>query len=218
METARRRMPNRWTLESDLNARLSGCHFIFDGRYVQIQAVSSSCLNIHDGLTQEIIEKISPDDPRLDVSSIELGYANIPTSAGLRVVYTYRATSKRWKQGIDTSNVCIVSTSGEHLNPVFSTPDGRSAYYIMSAGFRDSVLGRFPTIGVALSSLSKGMPEIAVSQSYVLKFVSNEISLILCRNEAVGHIVDGSLRIEERASSFIVREDLETLGLKVHHA
>lgn len=155
-------MPNKYTSMKDLQDRLSGTICRFNGTPVFVQVKSESILQLWDVPTQgTLIKEISPQDPRLDISMLDLGYFNYQghgRKTMKKVVYLSRSPSKKYKQGTCHSYIQVHDIDGKRSQTVSSS-------CCLSQGFVDAIEGRFPTITeleeegeLALS------PDVAVSR------------------------------------------------------
>lgn len=160
-------MPCRYKTYKDLYDRLSGTVCRYDGRpvYVNVQheVVIEQDVPVHKPIvtlyewpnTDRQIKRIEPDDPKFDISLIEVGYFNHNVQGKNRVVYASRSTRKQWKQGM-TPQGCKLHTI-----------DGQPGQFgnTQTPLFVDSIQGKFPTIDV----LDRGETEVALSQELAVR-------------------------------------------------
>lgn len=198
------RMPCRYILEKDLIDRLNGCTFLLDGIPVVVEWAGDENLTVFDITMGQVITKIRADDPRLDISSLELGYMNSPQ----RVYYIFRDPIKKYQQGVSPNNTRVSSIDGTPLDMhVFFGFDSRRYSFVRSKEFADSIMGNFPTIENFFQS--EHIKEAAISQEIALQ--RSELGLIFVYHRCVkiGYIEGGSIVIPNRKTSWVTQKILE---------
>lgn len=209
-------MANRWNSEKDLLDRLGGCYFLFDGKLCMIQVYSSSILLVLDPITQNELHRIKPDDPRLDVSALELGYANGYREDEIRVTYISRGTGKNYKQGICNHNIKYQTIDGTESNG-YVIPGRGSTHILNNRGFVESIEGTFPPVGAAMTYLKnqRNKSEVAVSQAVAIQKPEVGPMMVYVRTKAVGWIApsETTVRVPDGPVSWIVERALAAVGM-----
>ena len=137
-------MPCKYTSLKDLQDRLTGTICRFNDQLVYVNVKSDTKIQLYEVTKRlEIIKEIKPDDPRFDISMLELGYFNYNVGTKQEpknhVLFMKRHPSKKYKQG-----TCHTYLMSENIDGSRDQNYGSSA--ILSQGFVDSFEGRFPTI------------------------------------------------------------------------
>lgn len=160
-------MPCRYKTFKDLSDRLSGTICRYDGQVVYVHVDQKmhvepepryeTIVTIYEWPdTEKKIGVIDPEDPKFDISLIEVGYFNYLFKEKNLAVYAFRSTRKQWKQGMSASQVYLKGIDGAPANVGSSS--------LQSMGFVDSIDGRFPDISI-LDSVS----EAALSQELAVR-------------------------------------------------
>lgn len=169
-------MPNKYTSLKDLQDRLSGTICRFNGMPVYVSVKSEEILQLWDVPTQStLIKEISPQDPRFDISMLDLGYMNYEGKGRYAkpcVVYLSRDPSKKYKQGTCTSYIRCKAIDGG--------PAPVNSACMMSKGFVDFVEGRWPT----LSDL-QGVGELALSSDVAVSRDEMDILTVYYRGQKI---------------------------------
>jgi len=164
------KMSCKYTLHSDLDTRLNNTICRLDGMPVYVKVSSPTDITLYEVENRNAkVATISPNDPRFDISHMDLGYMNWDMTkfegqgAPNRVVYLQRSPSKKYKQG----------TCGNHTTACDLT--GKPSHYsasdvLYTKGFVDSILGNFPK----LSDLKVG--QLALSQDVAAE--TDELGLV----------------------------------------
>ena len=137
-------MPCKYTSLKDLQDRLTGTICRFNDQLVYVNVKNEKRLQLWDVPTRGIIIKeIAPDDPRFDISMLELGYFNYEIGTKQEpknhVLFVLRHPSKKFKQGTCHSYLMSQNIDG-------SKDQNFGSSSILSQGFVDSFEGKFPTI------------------------------------------------------------------------
>lgn len=182
------RMPNLYTLEKDLQDRLSHSIIRYDGVPYLCVYEKKGRLSLYHPVTSEKIKEIKPDDPLLDISSIEVGYMNMctaHTNNKNRVFYLVRLTKKKYIQGLTVGGLYAYTIDNE-ANSLTHDVD-----IIRTDGFYKSITGDFPTIGNLLTTMRAG-EQWAVAQDVALRKSRLGLTTLYYRNKELGYFEDGS--------------------------
>lgn len=207
--------------EADIQARLGGCIFWYDDDVYTVTVHGSEKLSLHRPTDGVMLKMIRPDDPLLDVSSIEVGYVNIMTDKGNVVRYASRSTAKNWKQGISNQNLRYSGINSQDEKAGFiRTGDALGNQHITNTpGFVDSIKGVFPTLSEAMEHLTKtrGQTEIAVSQSVAITKSGIGPMMVHIRMQDVGWIApnDTVVKVPSGSIDWIVERTLRSVGMSV---
>src|ERR1700754_558210 len=109
------RMPCRYDTEKDLVARLGNSIVRYDGKPVRVLVEGKSSLRLCNPVTGEEINTVKPNDPLLDISCPELGYANLPMGVKKphnKVVYIERIPYRQFHQGLLTNQLMFSDIGG----------------------------------------------------------------------------------------------------------
>lgn len=137
-------MRNKYTGQ-DIRARLENTIIRYNGK-PYICGCEGEIIVLYDVISKAIMHRKEPDDPGLDVSSIDLGYMNleIPRKCA---VYLRRNPLRQYRQGVDLRNLEYeVLTLPKHRF-------GISYEYMNCQGFLDSYEGKFPSFKKATAML-----------------------------------------------------------------
>jgi len=160
-------------------------------------------------------KKITPDDPKLDISTPPLGYFNYSEDEYSKAVYIERLPVRKWRQGLDADDGrnCNISCKGLKGNR-FSIISARTIY---SKGYEDLVLNEYPHLDVALSKLkSDRVSSIAINRDIALSKFEKIISVFYKRKE-VGYMEIGSkvVKVPKEENSRIITKFLNEIAWEV---
>lgn len=137
-------------------------------------------IGLHDISSGNLVFQVDSDDEELDISSINIGYVNVFSPDYKLCVYLKREPLRQFKQGL----VIELLTQKVLRNGVPAI--GKSV--LMSRGFVDAVLGRFPSYEEALKMLIKeGWHSVALSRDIAIKR-ENELLKVYIKDTEVGYI------------------------------
>lgn len=110
-------------------------------------------LSLFDMRTRNtLIANVDPDDPNIDISSINLGYVQFPAPYNC-AVYVRRQPRRIYKQGVDPSHLTYTPLSIRYGN-------GDADYAMMyTESVFDSLTGKFPTVKNAIDMITKAKVE-----------------------------------------------------------
>lgn len=214
-------MSNRWMSEQDLQARLGGCIFWYDGDVYTVTVHNSTKLSLHRPTDGVLLKIIRPDDPLLDVSGIEVGYCNLLTDHGNIVRYAQRSTAKNWKQGISNQNLKYTGINSQTEVAGFINTGLKfgNQHITNIQGFIDSIKGVFPSLPKAMKYLieTKGGAEIAVSQAVAITKSGIGPMMVHIRAQDVGWIApnDTVVKVPVGSIDWIVERTLRSVGMSV---
>jgi hypothetical protein len=176
-------MRNKWRGQ-DIRARLGDTVIRYDGRPYYC-TVDGEQIVLHDLISRQIIHRKTPDDPGLDVSSLDLGYVNleVPHRAA---VYLERLPSRRYRQGVDFNNLRYTPlvNAGRRF--------GVESSHMWCQGFVDSHMGVFPSFKKSVSLLTDGKAHsVAMSKQVALKREDGSFKVYI-QTEEVGWIKAGT--------------------------
>jgi len=142
--------------------------------------VEGTIIGLHDISSGNLVAQVESDDEALDISSINIGYVNIFSPDHKFSVYLKREPLRQYKQGIvlELLTQKILKAGGGAV----------SKSVLMSRGFVDAVLGRFPTYSEALKMVTKdGWHSVALSRDIAVKREA-ELLKVYIKDTEVGYI------------------------------
>lgn len=188
-------------IPADQNARFNGTIICYkkipyyvsmDGNTMRLYKLETINSN-YTGMKAAAIN-VNPYDDDVDISSIPLGYVNLPAIRS--VVYLMRRPVRRFRQGISEETV----TFGWLPDHVTSKQPERVYYrtrdILYTAEFENAVLEQYPTLDEAFETL-KGWAkeddrgEVALSRDVALSINKVGIINVYYKNELVGWIASG---------------------------
>ena len=176
---------------ADIRARLGGTIIRYKGeaRYCEVEG-ETVCL--HDIVNKNLVARVTPDDPLLDISSLTLGYYNIRDKA----VYAMRNPYRRYKQGVDFYSLTYLVPSGTPLTRF-------EADHMWCQGFVDGFNGIYPNLRDALTMIrKKTWTSVAISQDVAIANDGKNLKIYIKGEE------EGWLRVEgETITGIIPKSD-----------
>ena len=148
-------------LSKDLPARLHKTILNYDGIPYFVHVIDGDIMTLTQMWEKAPCMTINARDPKLDMSSVSLGYFNSPEYKS--AIYAKRAPLRRYKQGVCTENTkCYtVDRNGVHFQI------GSEALF--TSGYTDSQAGKFPTLASALSMMdTKEWVGVALSKDVAI--------------------------------------------------
>jgi len=172
----------------DVRARLHGTIIRWKGLpYCCDVASGDATIGLQDIANGNLIGRVESDDIDLDISSINIGYVNIIDPDYKMAVYLKREPLRQFKQGLSIDHL----TQKTLRNSVSSVPKQK----IMSRGFVDAVIGKFPSVKEAIDLISKkGWYSVAVSRDVALKR-ENDLLKVYIKDTEVGYMKLGTDRL-----------------------
>lgn len=208
------KMSNTYSLKKDYIDRLHGCIFRYKDDFVNLIVDTTTRFILVDPCNGSHVAEIKPNDPDLDISSIELGYFNAPKKFGdgTEAIYAFRSPAKRYRQGISNNNVEFCTIDGSI--PLQAMRNG--VYFVAHPSFYDALRGKFPSFEEALDILET-QTEVALSQELAIKMTDIDIIFLYFRTKMVGYIKKSnkSVYIPDRKTAWIVERILRPSGLTV---
>lgn len=201
-------MRNKYRGE-DLRARL-------DQTYVRYDNVPYYCrtegpiICLYTVVKGALFLKVEPDDPRLDISSIELGYAN--NYQHQVSVYLKRIPHRNYKQGISpacmTSKVLVSRGNAFSLNPQHTLSD---------IGFTNMCAEKYPKFEEAIDLITnKKWHSVALSKEVAICREVDQFQLYI-REDCVGWINMKTKKtvLAKKDFPWLYRTILEKNGIEV---
>lgn len=182
------RMPNLYTLEKDIQDRLSYSIIRYDGVPYLAVYEKKGKLGLFHPVTSEKFGDIKFDDPLLDISSIEVGYMNLNTAFTgnkNKVFYLVRNTKKKYAQGLTSGNLLGFTIDNEACNLTLDIDVTRTK------GFYESITGEFPIISDLLNTMRAG-EQWAVAQDVALRKSRLGLTTLFYRTKELGYFEEGS--------------------------
>lgn len=204
------KMANRYLSQKDLCDRLHGTICRYKDVPVTVTFVTVNTLALTDIVTGELIANIRPTDPDFDISSPEVGYMNFVENGRNYVAFVTRLPLRRYRQGLYQQTCEFRSVDGVTQRSIY----GKT--YFSMAGFKDSVMGIFPTLGKARSMLrAETADEVALSREVALKKTDSGLYLVYLKTKNIGWIKPDSFEVEMMAGEFdwVAERYLSRLGL-----
>jgi hypothetical protein len=171
----------------DIRARLNGTIIRWKGVPYLADVSGDGQIALLDVATGNLIARIESDDDNIDISSINIGYVNIINPDYKTAVYLKREPTRQFRQGIAIDHL-TQKVLRKDLN---SVPRGA----IMSTGFVDAVMGRFPSIDGAFDLITKkGWFSVAISRDIAVRREADLLKVYLKESE-VGYIRLGTKKL-----------------------
>ena len=212
-----------FSLPQDQVLRYHGTIVQFDGIpvYITVTGDKWNCYKpstIQKPNAKIIAKGIDPYDSRIDVSSIPLGYVNIPKYYTTRYVARRPVKGLGYKQGVH-GDIITVTGLPDSLNGEYFS--GHDILYMEE--FEDCVLGKFPSLDKALNLLPKqgeeqGSAEIAIDRHIALSVDKLGIIKAYYRNDLVGWMAPGKrvLNVPSSSMGWIVSHHLSELAWEIN--
>ena len=179
-----RQVPLLYKLGHDLETRLGGSIFMYKGIPYRM-SYESGIIRTNDIRDGSVGPKISPSDPDVDISSIELGYVNTygvgdsdQNYPDRTAVFVTRLPYKQWKQGIHPTNVQLFAVDGDYISW------GKESL-LYSKGFAEMCMGQYPRMSLALT-LRPG-ESVALSKDIAIKKSDVEVTGVYYKCKPVGY-------------------------------
>ena len=164
------------------------------------------------------VVNVEPDDERLDISSIQLGYVN--STQYKQCAYLKRLPLRRYKQGITHDAVSFRVLK----SPVEEQLATRSADYIYSPDFLDMCSNTYPDYETAKVMLTKAdarkkiYKSVALSKEIALLKVNDQIQIFI-KEDAVGWV---NLKTQEVTTvkqeyAWLYRSMLDRVGITINN-
>lgn len=163
----------------DVRARLHQTIIRYNGHPYLAEVSTDGLIHLRNVANGNLEASVDSDDEKLDISSISIGYVNVSSPDCLCAVYLKRQPLRRFKQGIEMGTL---SQTPLWKNHEISTQT------ILSYGFVDAVLGRFPSVDEALTRITKnGWISVAISRDVALRRESSYIKVYI-KDKEVGYM------------------------------
>lgn len=173
----------------DLDQKINKTVCRYDGVPYFCRTMNGSHVILYHLTDNLEFKTITVDDDRFDVSSIPLGYYQATPDV---VEFMERKPHRKWKQGIDETNVTVTTISRE----IPYRPTCRFGLY--TQGFINSVTGKFPDMMTALGTLRNKdhNSQIAISRDIAIEWIADlQIIHVYYKTKLVGFIPSGSLTV-----------------------
>lgn len=193
-------------LPQDYEARMNGGVAFYDGKPVLLSAVGG-VVEICSFPNGDLIKRIVPDDPLLDLASPSLGYVNMTN----RTYYVYRKPERKYKQTLTYGALAYFDPLEEKLalriQDVFYTEN-----------FKSMLEGKYPKFEAANAIVAKAENNVksrAISRDVALAVDSFGIVRVFYKMDEVGHIDGKSVIIPHSDLAWVVSKYLTGYGWEV---
>ena len=202
--------------DRDLGQRLDQSIVRYKGHPYYVRHIDVNILSLYevDGHRKDPILNIRSDDGYLDISTVPLGYFQLMPNI---VVHATRVPSRQFKQGIHESILKMES--------IPKSIEARNfRWTIYCTGFKNMILGRYPTALEALATFRRWTNssncEIAIHKDVALEFVPEMgITNVYYKNEnpPCGWIPKNSrtVVVPNSEKAWIISMYLEHFGLEI---
>lgn len=198
-------MRNKWR-GADIRARLGSSVIRYQG-HPYFCEVEGEQIVLMDMVTRQTVHRKLPDDPGLDVSSLDLGYVNLEVP-GRMAVYLERTPARRYRQGVDLNALRYtpLTTSGRRM--------GVEGSHMWCKGFIDSHQGIFPRFNQAIDLLSSGKAASVALSKQVAILRDGDIYKVFLQHEEAGWIRSGEkiVRVPKGDLSWVTIQALESVS------
>jgi hypothetical protein len=200
-------MPNKYVTSHDLNQRLNKTLCRYDGKPVYVLYNGDTQLCLYDVVhgTKKLLHEIEPEDPKFDISIMELGYFNYEGKYGKGARYAIKHPTKQWKAALSGCSWVDIQGNKVQYNDGFH-----------NQGFYDALVGVFPAPQEALQTiLSEEKDEVAISQEVAFGRTPVGVVFIYFRTKPVGWIAPGESKVNvvDHGYSWVVERLLNRSGL-----
>ena len=156
----------------DIRARLHGTILRYKGVPYLADVDAAGMVGMIDVATGNLITRVYGDDEGIDISSINIGFVNIIDPDYKCAVYLKREPLRRFKQPIELDFL----TQKVLRQGMTSIPKNK----LMSAGFVDAVLGKFPPLEEAINLITKrGWHSVGLSRDIAVKREADNLKVYL---------------------------------------
>ena len=212
-----------FSLPQDQVLRYHGTIVQFDGIpvYVTVAGDKWHCYKpstVHLPNATLIAKGVDPYDPRVDVSSVPLGYVNIPKYFTVRYLCRRPVKGLGYKQGVHGDILSVDQLPDSNDDHYFS---GQDILYMQE--FEDCVLGKYPSLNEALELLpvqgeENGIAQIAIDRHIALSIDKLGIIKAYYRNSLVGWMAPGKrvLNVPSSSMGWIVSHHLSELDWEIN--
>lgn len=189
-------MPCLYETLKDLADRLDSTICRYEGKVVYVRVMieddETPSVRLFSWPDENFIKTIEPSDPKFDISMIDMGYMNYIYNGENHVLYPYRTTGKKYKQGTSTGYCYVKNIDGEASQ--------FGSHSLQSQGFVDMVDRRYPPISAL--SLHK---ELALSRDVAVRLDSLGVREFFWRTMKVAVQVPGQKlhRLDTEFSSLV---------------
>lgn len=174
---------------NDLRQKIDNSVCRYKGAPVYVRIEDSNTAQLYDMVdTSKHLFTIKLSDEEFDIGSPSLGYMNFGID---QVLYVTRPPLRRTRQGIDHRNLKFKSLDNKNISGGLNT-----ASCLHSVGFRDMILGKYPTLDASLKRLRENWKadrkttiETAITRNIALSQKGNGIIDVFYKNEEVGYIL-----------------------------
>lgn len=213
----------------DVQQKLDSCIFRYKGVPYYVRGKNATLsLYVLGNQNENAAHQIPYNDPDLDISSIPLGYVNVPNPSDKGAYFVYyftRIPVRRVKQGVTTENTNMSALPGANKM-------AQKSNVMFSKSMTDSIIGNFPKLDIALKELRRLVAskdaeilqgksarfEIAISRSIALVIDQMGIIRVYHKNVYIGWIApdDYVIHVKSNDLGWIVSKYLHhILGWKV---
>ena len=125
-------------------------------------------------------QNINIKSKKLNLAPVPLGFMNYCHNGTYKCVYLSRIPARMWKIGLHPQNLSILPCAGNR------NTDMNTSNVILSSGFRDTVMGKFPTYKQAIKTVDKGniYSTVAFNRNFAIQKRMSTVSLIYYKYEA----------------------------------
>lgn len=173
-----------WKTAQDVQRYMCACILRYDGFPYFVTYGNAQRLNLYkitDTGRIKAIHSISPDDPKLDIESPEVGYFN-ENGYAMRLE---RQPFKQFSQGLTDRNTCIYNVEGERTLDL----------NISCQGVEDMILGNYPMFEGAFEVMRKG-GSVALSRDVALSRRNKDFpTMVYYKGDTVGFINPNSMKV-----------------------
>lgn len=189
----------------DIRSRLHGTIIRYKEVPYLADVDSTGTIGLLDLVKGDLILRVEPDDPFIDISSIPLGYLNFTNSKHKTAVYLKREPLRRYKQGVEVGYLTQKALNEEGAVSIKS---------LSCQGLIDCVLNKYPKLDEALSMITKdSWSSVALSRDIAIYRKGPDI-MVFIKDEEVGSFRLGTnkVRIQKSTLSFVNKQILEKIN------
>lgn len=155
----------------DIRARLHHTIIRYKNHPYLAEVNESNQIGLRDLANNNLIALVEHDDPLIDISSISIGYVNVTHPDIRSAVYLKREPLRRFKQGIEFDMLTQI--------PLRTGMSSFPKSVVLSRGFVNAVLGKFPSFKESLKLISDGWYSVALSRDVAFKRETNLLKVFI---------------------------------------
>lgn len=197
----------RYESDKDIELRLNGSVVMYEKRPVLVQGVMGK------GVVR-ITDIISDQNKDVKVSSLDLSPSSMPLGYVLsegKLFFAQRRPVRKFKQGLTRDNMFVFDAlekpNDKEMLAIIRGGGMRPNIHPASATFARAILGEYPDVGTAFSTVRAGKAKaLPFSREWAVADKDDELCLLF-RGDVVGYVGANSVKLNRE--HFYLKEALE---------